>query len=199
MKPGLSFRLFYLQEAEMHEYKGIPIVRNSRRKTIGIYVSGSGNFEIRCPVRCPDEEIVRFVDSQTAWIERHRQERITPSEMLSVDELKRLGEESLREIAPRVKYFAERMQVRVRKVTFRVMKSRWGSCSSDGNISLNILLMLAPVKVRDAIVVHELSHRIYMNHSRDFYALCEKHFPEYRECEKWLHIHSREILSRVYQ
>ena len=129
MKPGLSFRLFYLQEAEMYEYKGIPILRNSRRKTIGIYVSGSGNFEVRCPVGCPDTEIVRFVDSQNAWIERHRQNRITESERLSVDELKRLGEESLREIAPRVRYFAERMQVRVRKVTFKVMKSRWGSCS----------------------------------------------------------------------
>ncbi|WP_274967963.1 M48 family metallopeptidase [Succinimonas amylolytica] len=183
----------------MREYKGIPILRNSRRKTIAIYLSGSGNFEIRCPVICSDQDIMRFVDSQTGWIERHRQKQVPSSEMLSFEDLKRLGEASLVEIVPRVKYFAELMQVRVRKVTFKVMKSRWGSCSSNGNISLNVLLMLTPEKIRDAIVVHELCHRIHMNHSRDFYLLWEKHFPEYRECEQWLHSHGREIMSRVYE
>ena len=164
----------------MHEYKGIPILRNSRRKTIAIYLSGSGNFEIRCPVICSDQDIMRFVDSQTGWIERHRQKQIPSSEMLSFEDLKRLGEASLVEIVPRVKYFAELMQVRVRKVTFKVMKSRWGSCSSNGNISLNVLLMLTPEKIRDAIVVHELCHRIHMNHSRDFWALVGQYDKDYK-------------------
>ena len=182
----------------MQEYKGIPIVRNPRRKTLGLYISLGGQPEVRCPYRCPDEKIMEFIDSHADWVASHTAKNAAPAATMTVPELNMLGQEALKEIAPRVRYYAELMQIKVRRVTFKLMKSRWGSCSADGNISLNILLMLAPVKVRDAIVVHELSHRVHMNHSRDFYALCVKYFPEYWECEKWLKSHGKEVLARAY-
>lgn len=85
-----------------------------------------------------------------------------------------------------VEYFARQVGVDYGRITIRNQKTRWGSCSSKGNLNFNCLLMLAPAEILDYVVVHELCHRKEMNHSKAFWAEVEKVLPDYRESVKWL-------------
>lgn len=81
---------------------------------------------------------------------------------------------------------AERLAVAVNKVSIRDQKSRWGSCSMRGNISLNWRVALMPVWVGNYIIAHEFSHLAHMNHSAAFWQEVERLCPAYKEAEQWL-------------
>ena len=74
----------------------------------------------------------------------------------------------------------------VKIVTVRNQRSRWGSCSAGGVISLNWRLIQTPYLVRDYIIYHELMHLREMNHSDRFWARVEQAFPAWREAEHWI-------------
>ena len=76
--------------------------------------------------------------------------------------------------------------VEVKQVAVRNQRSRWGSCSASGTISLNWRLMQAPATVRDYIILHELMHLREMNHSARFWARVEEVCPWWRDAEQWL-------------
>lgn len=76
--------------------------------------------------------------------------------------------------------------VDVKQVTVRNQRSRWGSCSAGGTISLNWRLVQTPDSVRDYIIYHELMHLREMNHSERFWARVEEVCPEWRAAERWL-------------
>jgi len=95
-----------------------------------------------------------------------------------------------RELPPRVLELAALHNLPVRRVTVRNQRSRWGSCSRRGTISLNWRLVQAPAFVRDYLVLHELAHLKEMNHSRRFWAEVASFCPDFREAERWLKQHS---------
>jgi predicted metal-dependent hydrolase len=74
----------------------------------------------------------------------------------------------------------------VRRVTVRNQRSRWGSCSAAGTVSLNWRLLQTPESVRDYIIHHELAHLREMNHSARFWTRVEETFPAWREAERWI-------------
>jgi predicted metal-dependent hydrolase len=76
--------------------------------------------------------------------------------------------------------------VQVNKVSLRYTTSRWGSCSSSGAISLSTKLLLTPPEVCDYVMIHELAHRIEMNHSKAFWAHVASAMPEYEMHLQWL-------------
>lgn len=76
--------------------------------------------------------------------------------------------------------------VEIKVVTVRNQRSRWGSCSINGTISLNWRLVQTPDLVRDYIIYHELMHLREMNHSARFWARVEEVCPEWREAERWI-------------
>jgi hypothetical protein len=78
----------------------------------------------------------------------------------------------------------------VRRVTVRNQRSRWGSCSVRGTVSLNWRLVQTPPFVRDYIILHELAHLRHMNHSRRFWSEVERLCPACAEAERWLKQHS---------
>lgn len=82
--------------------------------------------------------------------------------------------------------YCKKMKLTVNKVRIKDMKSRWGSCSTTANISINARLALAPYDVIEYIVVHEIAHRRYMNHQKEFWCLVEKYVPDYKEKRMWL-------------
>ena len=87
------------------------------------------------------------------------------------------------------------MQVTFNRIAIKEQKTRWGSCSSKGNINFNWKLMLMPEQIQDYVVVHELAHRIQMNHSEAFWQIVESILPEYRTCIQWMRKHEREIMQ----
>lgn len=83
-------------------------------------------------------------------------------------------------LADRLFDWSERMNLPYKKVQIRRQQTRWGSCSSQGHINLNAKLMFLPAECIDYVIVHELCHLVHMNHSRRFWALVAKHYPNYK-------------------
>jgi predicted metal-dependent hydrolase len=101
-----------------------------------------------------------------------------------------LRELAARELPVRVLELAALHQLPVRRVIVRSQRSRWGSCSRRGTISLNWRLVQTPIFVRDYLVLHELAHLKEMNHSQRFWNELARLCPGFREAECWLKQHS---------
>ncbi|MGQ9856668.1 MAG: M48 family metallopeptidase [Fervidobacterium sp.] len=86
----------------------------------------------------------------------------------------------------KVNEISEIMSVRYKKVTIRDTKTRWGSCSTKGTISLNWRLIMAPIGVVEYVIVHELAHIVHPNHSPQFWGFVGKFVPDYRLFRNWL-------------
>jgi predicted metal-dependent hydrolase len=89
-------------------------------------------------------------------------------------------------ITPIVNNQAQIMQLFPKSIKYRNNKSRWGSCSYDNGINLNINLLKFPARVIEYVVIHELAHIKHKNHSKRFWDLVEIYCPNYKECEKLL-------------
>jgi predicted metal-dependent hydrolase len=96
-----------------------------------------------------------------------------------------------RELREKVMHHASAHGLAVRRVTIRDQKSRWGSCSSKGTISLNWRLIQTPASVSEYVILHELAHLRHMNHSTRFWQEVEKLCPDYRRAQLWLKEHQR--------
>lgn len=102
--------------------------------------------------------------------------------------------EARAEIAAIVAERSALMDLQPAAISIRDQRGRWGSCSSTGRLSFNWRLMLAPTAVRDYLVVHELAHLRHPNHSSDFWRAVADVLPEWREHDRWLSRHGRELL-----
>ena len=100
-------------------------------------------------------------------------------------------------IRQKVEHYAPIVGVDYNRITIRSQRTRWGSCSSKGNLNFNCLLVLFPEDVMDSVVVHELCHRKHMNHSKEFYAELGRVFPDYRRCNQWLKEHGGAYIRRL--
>lgn len=173
----------------------------SNRKTISIEIKTDAQIIVRAPRQLTRAQIDEFVKKHESWIQNHidrlKKEKTVPVDRLSDEDIYRLADQALTVIPPRVKYFAGKMGVRYGRITIRNQKTRWGSCSSRGNLNFNCLLMLTPPDVLDYVVVHELCHLKEMNHSPRFWAEVEKVLPDYREPKKWLHDNGGAIIARM--
>lgn len=187
----------------MEEQK-IRVIR-SRRKTVSIQIDENLQITVRAPLRMSDAAIRDFIEERSAWIEKHlqkmrdRQEemKVAPQEMLTMEEIRELAQRAADYIPGRVALYAAQIGVRYGRITIRNQRSRWGSCSSRGNLNFNCLLMLTPPEIIDYVVVHELCHRLEMNHSSAFWAEVGQVLPDYRKYEKWLKTNGEKIMRRM--
>lgn len=180
----------------------IEIIR-SRRKTMSAEIREDGHVVVRAPMRLPERDIVRFLTEKKNVIEKHVGKRLAENEQLSGTrpftpaEINRMADMALEIIPRRVAYFAELMGISYNRVTIRNQKTRWGSCTSEGNLNFNCLLVMTPPEVLDSVVVHELCHRIHPNHSKAFYEAVYKVFPDYDRCDEWLKENGRLLIRRM--
>ena len=166
-------------------------VIRSARKTIGLQVKEDGEVLLRIPNRLSARALQDFLNREQSWIwqkAEQMQSRIkqreatgaTPVGQLSREELEKIKEK----IGSRVRYYGKIMGVTVGRI--RNQKTRWGSCSSKGNLNFNYQLYYLPDELLDYVVIHELVHRRHMNHSADFWAEVEKYCPDYKIYRKQL-------------
>lgn len=180
----------------------IRIVRSDRR-TVGFCVRSDGTVEVRAPKRMSRKDILLSLERNAARIERavremrEQGERFASLPPFSEEELRAMAERAERLIPNRVDFYASRMGVVCRKITIRWLRSRWGSCSSAGNLSFNRLLGAAPQEALDSVVVHELCHLKEMNHSERFYREVYSVFPDYEKWRKWLKTEGEALLLRM--
>lgn len=186
------------------DLSAIRIIRSSRR-TLSLQVKNDGQVIVRAPRHVTLQEIAAFVRKNSAWLHKHlekvRKEKelnaASPVQPLTMDDIQKLADEALRVIPARVAHFAPLVGVTYGRITVRNQRTRWGSCSSKGNLNFNCLLMLAPPDILDYVVVHELCHRKEMNHSPKFWAEVAKVIPDYKERQKWLRTEGSNIMRRM--
>lgn len=168
----------------------------SNRKTVTLQVKPDGSVVVRAPIRLAKYRIAKFVRDHEAWILIQQKKAEVYREHVHVitEEERREGIARAKKIFPeRTAYFAKRMGVTYNRITIREQKTRWGSCSSAGNLNFNWKLVLMPPELLDYVVVHELAHRKEMNHSPRFWAVVENELPDYRERREKLKILGKQL------
>lgn len=179
----------------------VSVIR-SGRKTVSIQVKPN-EVIIRAPMRMKEKEIEKFVESKRNWIEKHlktlseKQKALENIEPYSDEEIRSFIKKSKEIIPNKVEFYADKIGVTYNRITIRCQRTRWGSCSSKGNLNFNCLLVLLPDEIIDSVIVHELCHRKHMNHSAKFYEEVEKVFSEYRKCHEWLNRNGSKYMSRI--
>ena len=170
----------------------------SNRKTIAIQIMPDGSVVVRCPKRMRMDEVRKFVDSKSSWIEKHLANRVPHNEdKLTDSELKQLRERTRILVTERVRYFAPLVGVTYNQIAIRSQRTRWGSCSSKGNLNFNCLLGLVPSEVLDYVVVHELCHRKELNHSDRFWNEVSRILPDYKARKQWLKDNGSSLIARI--
>ena len=168
----------------------------SRRRTLGLEVRADGRVILRAPKGLSNQAVMDFVKERQAWIvqkwfetERIRRQKAErpPRDYEQNPALEvQYRKEARRRITERAAYFAEKMGVDYGRIAIKAAKTRWGSCSAQGNLNFHWKLILMPPAILDYVVVHELAHRIEMNHSPRFWTQVERILPDYRERRRWI-------------
>ncbi len=180
-------------------------VIRTRRTTCSIYVDRDGKVTFRGPLGISDAMVRRILEEKKDWIFKKteaasvkaaaasREEKLTPAQ------IRCLAEQAVKDLPPRAERFARLLGVDYGRITVRCQKTRWGSCSSKGDLNFNCLLMLCPAEIRDYVVAHELCHRLEMNHSARFWARVESVLPDWRRRKKWLRDNGGVLMRRAHE
>jgi predicted metal-dependent hydrolase len=154
---------------------------------------------IEVPLRGLTHRIVhRRGERGTVWIESDASgDRLlcVTGEPPHVD--RRIGDflkrEALRDLARASRCYADKLGVAITRVCVRDQSSRWGSCSNSGVLSFSWRLILAPSFVLDYLAAHEVCHLVELNHSRSFWRLVKRLYPDVERAKVWLDVHGTDL------
>ena len=179
------------------------VIQKSRRRSMSIQVAVDKKVIVKVPLGTPTFVAENFIREKKDWITRQIEKVEKLSKLadsmgsLTEEDIKQIKEKAKKVIPERVEHYAKLAGISYKRIFIRLQKSRWGSCSVDGNLNFNCLLVLMPPEVLDSVVVHELCHRRHMNHSREFYDEVLRIFPDYKRCDKWLKQNGGAYFKRV--
>ena len=168
------------------------IIKKSRRTTISVQITPDQKLLVKAPAYTSIKEVEDFLREKRDWIIKQiNRTKVTSQQaaqmgILSDKEIRKLKRDAKKIIPERVEYYAKLSGITYNRIFIRLQKSRWGSCSIEGNLNFNALLALMPLEVLDSVVVHELCHRRHMDHSKAFYDEVLEIFPDYKKWDKWL-------------
>lgn len=154
----------------------------SKIKKLYIYVK-EGKVTVKAPTKMKDKLIQEFVNKKAKWIYNSLKKENDKKE-------EHIEEEDIQKLKIIVKKYIEKytklLKETPNKVRIKDIKYAWGSCSSNRNITINQKLANKKEEVIEYVVLHEMCHLKYMNHSKDFWNLLENHMPEYKKYRKIL-------------
>lgn len=164
-------------------------VIRSERKTLSLQVNDKCEVIVRAPLMYPGAEIDKFVNKNTLWIEKAIQRKEQ-----EVEKFKDLTESDivilknrLREYLPeKINYYSKLMGVQPNGYKVTSARKRFGSCSGNNSLCFSYILMMYPEAAVDYVIVHELAHIKYHNHSKEFYRFIESVMPDYKDIQKLL-------------
>lgn len=167
------------------EYNGEKIqyvLIRSNIKNMYIYVRNQ-EVIVKAPYRLKIAYINEFVNKKAKWIyENLKNDTIMQEEKLEQEDIDRLS----KIVEEKVTKYSIKLGVVPNKVRIKNIKYAWGSCSSQKNITINMKLAKKSEKTIEYVVLHEMCHLIYMNHSKEFWHLVGDHMPDYRKCKEEL-------------
>ena len=161
----------------------------SDRRTVSIVVKKDGTIVVRAPRGMTKKEIDTIVHEHEKWIEKSKQRQADRTDRfsdLSDADIVFLKKQAKKILPPMVAKYSQIMGLTYGRITITSAATRFGSCSSEGNLAFSWRLMCYPPKTWEYVVVHELAHRVHMNHSQQFYRLIESVLPDYRARKKLL-------------
>lgn len=97
-------------------------------------------------------------------------------------------------VIERINYYNTFINKKITGIKIKNQRKRWGSCSSLGNLNFNWRIIMMPDEIFDYIVVHEMCHLLYLNHSKDYWGSVEKILPDYQTREQWIKINGMKLL-----
>lgn len=178
-------------------------IKKSRRKTWALSIEPDLSLLMKIPFSVSYTDAERLMGTKENWILKKYRELKREKDRIPVSDLtprqreeleKRYRKAAKEYFSARVSYYERIIGVTHASIAVRDQKTRWGSCSSRGNLNFNWRLMLAPPRVLDYVVVHELCHRKEMNHSKAFWRAVETVLPDYKELRKWLKDNGRTLV-----
>ena len=179
------------------------VIKKSRRRSMSVHVDSDKKVIVKAPIGTPTYVVEEFLKEKKTWIVNQiakvENQNVLAQQLglLSKKDLAALKKKAKILIPERVEYYAGLSGISYNKIFIRLQKTRWGSCSADGNLNFNCLLALMPLEILDSVVVHELCHRRHMNHSKEFYAEVLSIFPDYKRCNKWLKENGNAFFMRL--
>ncbi len=163
------------------------IIRTDR-KTVAISIK-NGRVILRAPKRLKDNDAEKIIKEHEKWINKkllEHQKREAEKVELSEAEISEIKCEARKYFFEKTELFAKIMNLKYGRISITNARTRFGSCSSKGNISFSYRLMRYPQEAREYVIVHELAHLLEMNHSKRFYSIVERFMPDYKERRKKL-------------
>ena len=163
----------------------------SHRKTIGLQITNDARLIVRAPYFTSDDFIHKLIHRKESWITtkqdyfKQRQNSALVRKF-SPGEVFLFKTKALEYITQRVEYYAQIYDLKYRSIRINNAKTRWGSCGYKGTLNFTWRLMMAPERVVDYVIIHELMHLKQKNHSRKFWDEVRMVMPDYKEDEQWL-------------
>ena len=172
------------------------IVR-SKRRSIGFEVRPGGKITVRIPMRASVNTVKEIIEDKKDWLYEmylKQKDKIDTDSLREAERNdprtayleKKYRQAAKRYIYERVEYYIDMIGGHYSSIRIGDQKTRWGSCSNNGTLSFSWRLMLAPPRVLDYVVIHEICHLTYMDHSKNFWDLVSVYDPDYKEHRKWL-------------
>ena len=168
------------------EFGEVIVRRNSFARNIRFSISTSGRLQMSVPDHTSEFLAKRFLNTNRKML-REKLPLKNPETQRARDAKKKLLSKKARDYLPyRLEYYAKLYGYHYDKCRLSHANTRWGSCSSNRTISLNIGLMNTPEPLRDYVILHELAHLNHMDHSKAFWAEVATHDPKYKLHEQKL-------------